>query len=84
LAPSPAGKFQQAPISPSSKKQKVNVILDTAPLSDVVLPPTLQPTAPALNGSFGSGAFYMQKDGITGVLALVRNAEGRLFRASLC
>ncbi|KAJ7913878.1 hypothetical protein B0H13DRAFT_2003844 [Mycena leptocephala] len=70
LAPSPAGKFQQAPISPSSKKQKVNVILDTAPLSDVVLPPTLQPTAPALNGSFGSGTFYMQKDGITGVLAL--------------
>ncbi|KAF7360569.1 Peptidase S41 family protein ustP [Mycena venus] len=70
LAPSAAGKFQQAPPSSSSKKHFLNVIMDTAPLSDVVLPPALQPTAPALNGSFGVGTFYMQKDGKTGVLAL--------------
>ncbi|KAJ6595571.1 hypothetical protein DFH09DRAFT_1135002 [Mycena vulgaris] len=73
LAPSAAAKFQQTPPSFSSKnfkKQLVNVIMDTAPLSDVVLPPLLQPSAPALNGSFGVGTFYMQKDGKTGVLAL--------------
>ncbi|KAJ7691599.1 hypothetical protein B0H17DRAFT_1286019 [Mycena rosella] len=72
LAPSPAAKFQQAPPQPasSSRKHLLNVIMDTAPWSDVVLPPVLQPSAPALNGSFGAGAFYMQKDGITGVLAL--------------
>ncbi|KAJ6459724.1 hypothetical protein C8R47DRAFT_1243393 [Mycena vitilis] len=70
LAPSAAAKFQQAPPSPSSGKHRVNVIMDTAPLSDVTLPPGLQPTAPGLNGSFGVGTFYMQKDGKTGVLAL--------------
>ncbi|KAK7044505.1 peptidase S41 family protein ustP [Favolaschia claudopus] len=71
LAPSTAAKFQQAPVPPTpQKKHLLNVFLDTAPLSDVVLPPALQPTAPALNGSFGVGTFYMQKDGKTGVLAL--------------
>ncbi|KAJ7167423.1 hypothetical protein C8R43DRAFT_985248 [Mycena crocata] len=71
LAPSAAAKFQQAPPSPpSSRKQMLNVIMDTVPFSDVVLPPGLQPAAPALNGSFGVGTFYMQKDGKTGVLAL--------------
>ncbi|KAJ6580011.1 hypothetical protein DFH09DRAFT_1260401 [Mycena vulgaris] len=70
LATSAAAKFQQAPPSFSSKKHLVNVIMDTAPLSDVVLPPLLQPSTPALNGSFGVGTFYMQKDGKTGVLAL--------------
>ncbi|KAJ7485636.1 hypothetical protein FB451DRAFT_1027378 [Mycena latifolia] len=70
LVPSPAGKFQQTPSASASTKHLVNVIMDTAPLSDVTLPPVLQPSAPLLNGSFGGGAFYMQKDGITGVFAL--------------
>ncbi|KAJ6588635.1 hypothetical protein B0H19DRAFT_1100376 [Mycena capillaripes] len=70
LAPSAAAKFQQAPVSPPSKKHRANVIMDSAPLTDVTLPPGLQPSAPALNGSFGVGTFYMQKDGKTGVLAL--------------
>ncbi|KAJ7754455.1 hypothetical protein B0H16DRAFT_1316217 [Mycena metata] len=70
LGSSTAAKFQQAPYPSPSKKQKVNVMMDTAPLSDIALPPVLQPTAPALNGSFGGGAFFMQKDGKTGVLAL--------------
>jgi len=46
------------------------VMIDSAPLSDIALPPVLQPTAPPVNGSFGIGTFYMQKDGKTGVLAL--------------
>jgi hypothetical protein len=79
LAPSPAAKFQQAPASPS-KKHLLNVMLDTTPLSDVVLPPGLQPTAPALNGSFPAGTFYLQKDGKTGVLALVRNLNSDSLR----
>lgn len=45
-------------------------MLDTTPLSDVVLPPALQPTAAPVDGSFGVGTFYLQKDGKTGVLAL--------------
>ncbi|KAJ7185372.1 hypothetical protein C8R46DRAFT_881566 [Mycena filopes] len=71
-APTPAAaKFQQAPVTTSSsKKNRVNVMMDATPLSDIALPPVLQPTAPALNGSFGGGAFFMQKDGKTGVLAL--------------
>ncbi|KAJ6612739.1 hypothetical protein B0H10DRAFT_2051737 [Mycena sp. CBHHK59/15] len=70
VSESPVGKFQQAPPSPSPQKGLMNVIMDTAPLSDIVLPPVLQPTGPAINGSFGVGTFYMQKDGKTGVLAL--------------
>ncbi|KAJ7104453.1 hypothetical protein B0H15DRAFT_810083 [Mycena belliarum] len=70
LVSSAAGRFQQTPPVPVTKKQRLNVIMDAAPLSDVDLPPVLQPTAPVLNGSFGSGAFFMQKDGKTGVLAL--------------
>jgi len=45
-------------------------MLDSTPLTDVVLPPELQPTAPPLNGSFGVGQFFMLDDGVTGVLAL--------------
>ncbi|KAJ7784767.1 hypothetical protein B0H16DRAFT_1402826 [Mycena metata] len=69
LGPSPAAKFQQAPV-PSSRKHKMNVMMDTVPVSDISLPPGLQPSAPALNASFGGGAFFMQKDGKTGVLVL--------------
>ncbi|KAJ6583683.1 hypothetical protein B0H10DRAFT_2339210 [Mycena sp. CBHHK59/15] len=72
---STADKFRQAPV-PSSSKHRVNAILDTAPLSDLALPPGLQPSAPTLNGSFGGGAFYLQKDGKTGVLALTNNGGG--------
>ncbi|KAJ6503566.1 hypothetical protein C8R45DRAFT_1060385 [Mycena sanguinolenta] len=70
-SPSAATKFQKASSSSStSKKHLLHVIMDAASSSDILLPPGLQPTAPALNGSFGGGVFYMQKDGKTGVLAL--------------
>lgn len=64
-------KFQQMPpISPSAARQHaLNVILDSAPLSDISLPPTLTPAQP-LNGSTGVSEFHLLKDGKTGVLAL--------------
>ncbi|KAG7095399.1 hypothetical protein E1B28_006152 [Marasmius oreades] len=67
---SDAIKFQQAPPMPQSKKQLVNVMLDATPLSNVVLPPELQPPSRPLDGSFGVGSFYDLDDGKTGVLAL--------------
>lgn len=48
----------------------MNVILDTAPLSDVTLPPALLPKLSPLGGSKNSAQFYLAKDGRTGVLAL--------------
>jgi hypothetical protein len=69
--PSVAAKFQHAPPFSPSKKHLLNVMLNSAPRSNIALPSSLVPTAPALNGSFGVGTFYLQKDGITGVLALV-------------
>lgn len=48
----------------------MNVMLDTTPPSDVVLPPTLVPGLPVLNGSRTVQQFYMLKDGKTGVMAL--------------
>jgi len=45
-------------------------MLDTAPLSDVVLPPVLQPSLTAVSGSQNVTQFYMLKDGKTGVMAL--------------
>ncbi|THU78746.1 hypothetical protein K435DRAFT_786117 [Dendrothele bispora CBS 962.96] len=65
-------KFRQQPPTPakSLQKQSLNVMLDSTPLTDVVLPPELQPASPPLNGSFGVGQFFMLDDGITGVLAL--------------
>ncbi|KAF8888526.1 hypothetical protein BD779DRAFT_1439887 [Infundibulicybe gibba] len=67
----PLSKFQQqVPIpAATSRKHLVNVLLDTAPLSDVVLPPSLTPGSP-VNGSRNAAQFFMQKDGKTGVLAL--------------
>ena len=47
----------------------MNVMLDTAPLSDATLPPDLQPAGP-LDGSAGDAQFFMLDDGKTGVLAL--------------
>jgi len=62
---------QQPPVSPkAAMKQPLNVILDTSPLSDVVLPPVLQPSLTPVNGSRTVAQFYMLKDGKTGVLAL--------------
>jgi hypothetical protein len=68
----PFSKFQQQPPVPPqvARKQPLNVILDTAPPSDVVLPPVLQPSLPAVNGSRSVSQFYMLNDGKTGVMAL--------------
>ncbi|KAJ4490168.1 hypothetical protein J3R30DRAFT_3419502 [Lentinula aciculospora] len=64
-------KFQQQPsISKTFTKERVNVMLDTMPLSDVALPPSLTPSVPVVSGGFGSGQFYMLPDQITGVFAL--------------
>ena len=66
-----AAKFEQQPdIAPADrKKHAINVILDTTPMLDVVLPPTLAPQAP-LSGSNGVAQFYLLDDKKTGVLAL--------------
>ena len=45
-------------------------MLDTSPLSDVVLPSVLQPGLSPVPGSRNAAQFYMLKDGKTGVLAL--------------
>lgn len=64
-------KFQQQPpIAASSRQLPVNVMLDTSPLSDVVLPPTLQPSLTPVNGSRSVAQFYILNDKKTGVLAL--------------
>ena len=64
--------FQQQPPVPwrESRKYPVNVILDGAPLSDIDLPETLQPSIPALNESYSVAHFYLLDDRRTGVLAL--------------
>ncbi|KAF4616286.1 hypothetical protein D9613_008331 [Agrocybe pediades] len=69
---SPLMKFQQQPpvLPQVARKQPLDVILDTSPQSDVVLPPTLVPSLPAINGSRSVSQFYMLKDGKTGVMAL--------------
>ncbi|PFH48702.1 hypothetical protein AMATHDRAFT_149320 [Amanita thiersii Skay4041] len=62
---------QQPPVDPQlARKQPLNVILDASPLSDVILPPVLQPSLTPINGSRSVAQFYMLKDGKTGVLAL--------------
>ncbi|KAM5543570.1 hypothetical protein V8D89_002821 [Ganoderma adspersum] len=70
----PANKFRQAPMpsaaaTPGGRQEPMNVMLDTAPLSDATLPPDLEPTEP-LDGSSGDAQFFMLDDGKTGVLAL--------------
>jgi len=69
---SPVAKFQQQPAisADAARKHPINVILDTSPLSDVVLPPVLSPGLPPVNGSRNVAKFYLMKDGKTGVLAL--------------
>jgi hypothetical protein len=68
----PVSKFQQQPTisTESARKHLVNVILDTSPLSNVVLPPVLQPGLPPVTGSRNAAQFFMLTDGKTGVLAL--------------
>jgi len=50
-------------------KEPINVMLDTSPLSDVLLPPHLTPTSP-VNGSRNAAQFFLLDDNKTGVLAL--------------
>lgn len=68
----PLIKFKQQPDIPVpvERKQLVNVMLDTSPPSDIVLPPTLAPALPVLSGSQNVSQFYLLQDGKTGVMAL--------------
>jgi hypothetical protein len=66
-------RFQPAP-APADSKRRLNVLVNDAPVSDIVLPPGLAPT-----GNFsGAGAiqFFELQDGKTGVLALGSFATG--------
>lgn len=71
-AVAPAAQFQQQPeISvETARKHPINVLLDDTPLTNVVLPPGLQPSLTPVTGSRSVAQFYLQKDGKTGVLAL--------------
>ncbi len=60
-------KAQQAPVT--ERAYPVNVLLDSSPLTDVVLPPARNPPQEPVSG-FGVGEFYMLADNTTGVLAL--------------
>jgi hypothetical protein len=73
LDDSPALRFAQM-ARPSAhdvrvRKQPLNVILDTTPASDVLLPPGIAPPA-GLPGSSGVAQFFLLPDNKTGVLAL--------------
>ncbi len=70
-AEKPVAQFQQQqPISvEDARKHRINVMLDTTPLSDVVLPPPLVPPSP-VNGSRNAAQFFLLDDKKTGVLAL--------------
>lgn len=76
-AEKPVARFQQQrPISDEdARKQRLNVMLDTSPLSDVVLPPPLVPPAP-VNGSRNAAQFFLLDDKKTGVLALGSFSDG--------
>ena len=67
----PIARFQQIPAFsvPDVPKERINVMLDTTPLSDVVLPSHLTPTSP-INGSRNAAQFFFLDDNKTGVLAL--------------
>jgi hypothetical protein len=52
-----------------AQKHAMNVILDSTPQSDVLLPPGLAPPV-GLPGSSGVAQFYLLPDKVTGVLAL--------------
>ena len=67
----PVTKFRQMPQISSSDAQKhrLNVMLDTTPLQDIALPPSLTPLNPVA-GSTGVSEFHLLDDCITGVLEL--------------
>lgn len=67
----PVAHFQQQPpiSTQDARRQRLNVILDTIPLSDVVLPSPLVPGSP-VNGSRTVAQFFLLDDNKTGVLAL--------------
>ncbi|TFY69582.1 hypothetical protein EVG20_g3099 [Dentipellis fragilis] len=68
----PIAKFQQQPrINPAdARKHAVDVLLDDKPISDAVLPPTLQPPGTPLPGSSSVAQFFLLPDNVTGVFAL--------------
>jgi hypothetical protein len=70
-AEKPVARFQQQPaISPEdARKHAIDVILDTVPPSDVVLPPGLTPASP-VNGSRNAVQFFLLEDNKTGVMGL--------------
>lgn len=74
----PIARFQQQPLIPLSQssirpnlrgRKALNVMLDTTPIQNVVLPPSLTPNA-TLPGSNGVAQFHLLEDGKTGVLVL--------------
>lgn len=70
----PVDKFRQAPAPAAAgvrfaRGRAQNTMLDTAPPTDVVLPPGLTP-ASNVPGSTGVSEFFLLDDGKTGVLAL--------------
>ena len=67
--PEPLVKAMQAPAPRRRQEHLVNTMLDTTPITDVVLPPELTPPLEPVEG-FGVGQFYVLSDGTTGVLAL--------------
>jgi hypothetical protein len=69
-AEKPIGRFQQVRrLSTQPRQERANIMLDTSPFSDVVLPPGLVPPAP-VNGSLNAAQFFLLDDKKTGVLAL--------------
>lgn len=64
----PLVKAQQAPGKVVERSRALNVMLDSAPATDIDLPTPLQPANPV--DGFGVGQFYLLDDGLTGVLAL--------------
>ncbi|CAL1699095.1 unnamed protein product [Somion occarium] len=70
ISPAAAKFEQQPPISlVDRRRHALNVILDSTPLQDVVLPPVLTPQGEVPGGN-GVAQFFLLDDGKTGVLAL--------------
>ncbi|KAK0458953.1 uncharacterized protein EV420DRAFT_1541517 [Desarmillaria tabescens] len=64
----PLVKAQQSPGQVVERSRALNIMLDSAPVTDIDLPTQLQPANPVQG--FGVGEFYFLDDGVTGVLAL--------------
>ena len=65
----PVAKFRQSAVRAAGAQHARNVMLDTAPPTDVALPAGLTPAA-NVGGSAGVSEFFLLDDGKTGVLAL--------------